>query len=817
MKTPSHRQWRTLFALWSIQGLLVFFWLLAIPTDTDHPVAFGLSLARLALVGTALLLTVLSVLLWVLHPVLFRQPIWLKIERQPLFLDLVYVFSLLVLAGVLVIFYDFSLLPDEAVYVSTLTRLRPILLWFGFSALELAIVIIWNRYEQVKVDWGTFKGTFRNVLLLMAALGLLGVWIARTGIGITPEDNWGGPAVPFLGWQILLALSVVGICVFMPSLSSRKILKWLPLGIYLFTVILWLSQPVNPAFTATPPRAPNFEIYPFSDPQFYAQYAQSALAGQGFVWPDVPARPFYVAFLTWLHLLGNQNYNHVIVLQTLVLALLPVLLYLVGREIGGWPLGLSLAILTAFRDLNANGSAPFGNNITYSKLLLSELPAALLISLATLLTIRWLRSTNRPGWYPLLLGGILGAATLIRLQSFVLLAVIILLAVIAIRERRQLLVGVVLLLAGFVITLTPWILRNYHATGGLVLDNPISQTMTMARRWSGSTGNEEIPHLSGENEAQYSSRLMGMALNSFRQNPGFILRTAANHFVNSEIGSLLAFPLRDSLLSPSELLWPQHPFWKTPVTAGQMPLFVFYLFLFALGVIAAWQHQRWIGLLPLALGLAYNFLSAVFFSSGARFIVPVDWSMQLYQLFGLLILGGLLLLFAETVREKISIWLRQPVEEMTAAPASLRDTKRGFVLSLVAVLLLSAFLPVTESVFPNRYPPLVQEAIIQRMGAQLEPGEIALYGRAIYPRYYKSGDGEPGTAKLGYEPSEQARLVFYLVGPTDQLVIFNLKDAPGFFPNASDVYMVGTQMDRYFSPRIVMVTKNGHTEFYPDR
>jgi hypothetical protein len=817
MKKPSHRQWRTLFALWSIQGLLVLFWLLAIPTDTDHPIAFGFSPARLALVGTALLLTVLSVFLWALQPVLFRQPIWLKIEQQPLFLDLAYLFSLLVAAAVLVIFYDFSLLPGEAVYRSTLARLRPLLLWFGFSALELVIVIIWNRYAQIKGDWKVFRTAFRNALFLMVVFGLLGVLIVLTRIGITPEDNWGGPAVPFLGWQILLALFVVSGCVFLPFSNSRKPLKWLPLGIYLFTAALWLSQPVNPAFTATPPRAPNFEIYPFSDPQFYAQYAQSALAGQGFLWPDIPARPFYVAFLTWLHLLGHQNYSQVIVLQTLVLALLPVLLYLVGREIGGWPLGLGLAILTAFRDLNANVAAPFGSNVTYSKLFLSELPAALLISLATWLTIRWLRSTDRPGWYPLLIGGILGAATLIRLQSFVLVAVIVLLALIAIRDRKQLWLGVCLLLAGFMITLAPWIVRNYYAAGGLVLDNPISQTMTMARRWSGSTGNEEIPHLPGENEAQYSSRLMGMALKSLRQNPVFILRTAANHFANSEIGSLLAFPLRDRLLSPSELLWPQHPFWQTPVTSGQMPLFALYLFLFALGAVAAWQHHRFIGLLPLALGLAYNFLSAVFFSSGARFIVPLDWSVQLYQLFGLLMLGGLLLLFAETVQGKVSNWLRQPVDVVSTAPASPRQTRRGFVLSLAAVLLLSAFLPLTEFVFPNRYPPLSQDAIVQRMGVQLESGEIALYGRAIYPRYYKSGDGEPGTAKLGYEPSKQARLVFFLVGPTDQLIIFDLQKTPGFFPNASDVYMVGTQMDRYFSPRIVMVTKDGHTEQYQAR
>jgi hypothetical protein len=305
-----------------------------------------------------------------------------------------------------------------------------------------------------------------------------------------------------------------------------------------------------------------------------------------------------------------------------------------------------------------------------------------------------------------------------------------------------------------------------------------------------------------------------MALESFREHPGFILRTAANHFVNSEIGSLLAFPLRDRLLSPSELVWPQHPFWKTPVIARQMPLFVFYLFLFVLGVVFAWQRYRFLGLLPLALGLVYNFWSALFFSSGVRFVVPLDWSIQLYQLLGLLLLCGFFLSFTQTGQKSILAWLQQPHQEIPPSSASNRPAKRGFIFSLVAVLFLSAFLPVTEFVFPQKYPPKSQQEIVQQMGIQPGPGEVTLYGRAIYPRYYESGDGEPETAKLGYEPSEQARLVFYLVGPGKQLVIFPLEDAPAFFPNASDVYMIGTQMDRYFAPRVVMVTQNGRTEYY---
>ncbi|MCX6064453.1 MAG: hypothetical protein NT121_01670, partial [Chloroflexi bacterium] len=121
-----------------------------------------------------------------------------------------------------------------------------------------------------------------------------------------------------------------------------------------FTCFLWLAQPILPGYFATPPRAPNFEIYPFSDALIYAQYAQSALVGNGFMWPDVPTRPLYITFITWLHVLAGQDYIRVIFLQTLVLAAFPAVLYLLGKEVAGRPLGLGLALLATFRDLTAN-------------------------------------------------------------------------------------------------------------------------------------------------------------------------------------------------------------------------------------------------------------------------------------------------------------------------------------------------------------------------------------------------------------------------------------------------------------------------------
>jgi hypothetical protein len=817
MKTPQPEHWQFLFGLWGIQGIATFGWLIIIPTDTENPLAFGFSPARLTLIGIALILTVVFSILWFQsRGSIFRQT-WLNLNERLVFWDLTYIAALLAIIATIIFLVAVPLFKSNPLYPAYAIRLRPLVLCFGLSALELAVWIAWNRFQKSKHVLTLLQPIWRKVFFLIVVVCLLGGLSAITKIGITPDENFGAPPIPFLEWQIFLILALMGTFIFFPNIVSKENQKWIPFGIYVFTVVLWLSQPVNTAFTATPPRAPNFEIYPFSDPQFYAQYAQSALTGNGFLWPEIPARPFYVALLTWMHLLGNQSYQNIVILQTLVLASFPVLLYLLGKEIGGRPLGLGLSLLAAFRDINSNVAVPFASNVTYSKLFLSELPTALLISLATFLSIRWLRMSTRPSWLPLLIGGVLGAAALIRLQSSILIMLIIFLAFFAIRDHRQWLKCSIFMVIGFALTIIPWFIRNYVAAGGFVLDNPISQTMTMARRWSGSTGNEMLPRLPGENDAQYSGRLTKMAITSFRQHPGFILRSAANHLVNSEIASLLAFPIRDEIRSPSELWMPQHEFWKTPLTISQMPLFAFYLLLFSVGVATAWHYHGPIGLLPLGLGLMYNSWTALFLSSGERFIVPLDWSIHLYEVFGLIILAGLLLSFVQGARENISAWIRKQFNASTMADEPPASSRRRFILSLMVVLFLGAFLPVTEAIFPQKYPPKSPKEMMQQIGVMAEEGEVALYGRAIYPRYYNAGDGEPETAKLGYGPGEKARLVFFLVGPKSQLVIFELKNTPQFFPNISDVYMIGTQMEGYFSPRVVKVTKASQSELYINR
>ena len=171
-------------------------------------------------------------------------------------------------------------LKGNPLYPVYAVRLLPLFTWFGVSGLELALLVAWHRYGETVKIIGPFRLLWKKILILFLTLVLVGVLAALTKIGFTPDKNLGSPGTPFFEWQILLVLCVVSVFAFLPRINLVLDDKWIALGIYVFTVILWLSQPINPAYTATPPRAPVFEIFPFSDALIYAQSAQSALIWQ---------------------------------------------------------------------------------------------------------------------------------------------------------------------------------------------------------------------------------------------------------------------------------------------------------------------------------------------------------------------------------------------------------------------------------------------------------------------------------------------------------------------------------------------------------
>ncbi len=787
----------TIFALWTAQGILAFLWLIFLPSDSG-----SFSAGRWILLGIALTLCGLSALAW------FRfRTRTASLTLAPAIHNILYLLALAAaLAAPLTLLTLHAL--GQTAYAS---RLAPLAAWFTLAGLEW----LWLHRPNRQLPITNYQ--LRAFIIILAALALITILILATRWGLTPsrDGSFGHPATPFMEWQIFLGLLIaLAAASILPRLPQTRLDLFAFVLVYLLTCVLWLNDPLIPGFFATPPRAPNFEPYPFSDALIYAQYAQQALVGGGLLWPDIPTRPLYVSSLVWMHALAGQDYYHVITLQTLLLAFFPACLYLLGKELGSRPLGLMLALLAALRDITANHAAPFALNYTYSKLYFSEIPTALFLTLFTTMATRWIKSP-KPGWYALLMGGILGIAALIRLQSAILLAPLALVSLIPLwkTRRTEWLRGLAWMTLGLALALAPWLTRNYFAAGGLVVDNPISQSAVLAWRWGGMDNSQIMPQQPGETTAQFTSRMTRLALENFRRQPGVILSGAANHFFNNLITSLHVFPVRDRLNAPNELIWPEHAFWQTGFRS--VPFTILYLLLFALGLSAAWTHLRWIGLLPLAFSLFYHAWTALFLSSGDRFLVPIDWSTWFYQAWGLLLLGHAALSGLRGARW----YLAQTKNHTDSVQAGKHPApRRQLALTAAAILFVGASIPLSEVIFPPKYTGNANCQHLHLRTVQvfaLQSNEICIQGRAIYPRYYESGDGEPGTAKLGYEVSAEARLVFWLAGPQPGLVILPLETAPAFFPHAADVTVIGVMNGDSLRARVVQVKKDGKVVIYP--
>jgi len=839
-KPITHRP--ILLLIWALQGVLALWQYAILSSDAENAVFFGFSSTRL--IGLAfLLLWITSNLALVI--ILWRRPDmqarWLELLSSNPAGDLLLVLSALItftsLAG-LWILRGLSQHGEVYIYTAYADRLAPLLILAALVALEwIAWIAVFHRryFNKIKPDT---RDLFRRTLIVWATLGLLAVFIALTGLGIIPDDSgdWGYPGVPLLEWQILLVCILSGIFLLYESdvelNRSRNFDRLISVAIWLGVVLLWLSQPTIPGFSALAPRAPNHEIYPFADAQVYDEFAQSVLIGNGLKENAIPSRPLYVVFLAFLHLIVGQEYDHIILVQSLILASFPVVLYWIGRDFFGRPVGLSMAVLAALRDLTSNVSAPFTHALSYTKLYLSEIPVAIPMALFIWICYRW-ACANYPKFPAFLAGGILGIGIMIRTQAVMALPVILITSWLVDRKRSaSILLGGSLMLVSITLVIGPWIWRNWKVTGELIFDEPRTQTINLAQRYNNING-VQVDALPGpgESNTDFNRRLFGYFFTAVKTNPGGAFKVFINRFLNNCVGNLLILPLRNDLLDTNELWQPTRPFWEHwygRPTAGQSEVLAFYILLLGLGLAAAWKRLGLWAFAPLGVNLLYNFWTSVALLSGQRFLLTMDWSIYLYYMIGLFVVVSGFLKLLESAQLRVTRW-----EQANAVPAtaSLKYDQpwSAYLISGLFFLLVGASIPLSERIFPKRYPPMDQARIFSQLSSSaafnnahldaaclqdvIDQNHLTGYtGRALSPRFYDTGEGE-NTAKQGYAPSDQSRLVFQGSGNRYGVVILNLPEAPDFFPHAADVlfYLEPVQPNNAW---VILVTAEDRQELY---
>src|SRR5258706_460597 len=146
--------------------------------------------------------------------------------------------------------------------------------------------------------------------------------------------------------------------------------------------------------------------------------------------------------------------------------------------------------------------------------------------------MRWIKA-GFPLFSGYLLGGILGTAILIRTQVVVALPVIVLFALLVqSRKVQPLLRSVFFMLLTIALVVSPWFWRNWRITGKLMFDNPESQTINLALRYSRLNGIEpDVMPRPGESISDYDNRLKATAWDAISFNPGGAIKGIANLFV----------------------------------------------------------------------------------------------------------------------------------------------------------------------------------------------------------------------------------------------------------------------------------------------
>jgi hypothetical protein len=777
------------FYLCATEGAVALTALLLIPSEGG-----SISLARLILVS----ILVAFCILWIYLG--SRPPHGMAKLARP---ALIVTSALLsIVLGVLLFLLRY-LEPDR--FLSAYERLSPLLWYFLILLIQASFFLLYLRTGFHASELLSFKPVYISSLIAFGLLLFIFLIVWLTRLGITPDPAyWGEPGVAIPGWQFTVAL-IVGLTVFCVALyvSVRPLDILLPLIIYLAAVAFWLSVPINVLTSSfyMPISSPAFQPFPYSDAGYYDQMAHSVLIGHPYL-GEIPTRPLYIFLLTLLHSLFGEDYRRIIVGQTLVLAVIPVILFYLGKKLHSRAVGVTIAQFFIFRELTTLLISS-DTRVSNTKTLLVDLPTLLLLLLSCLFVFRWLENKSQRDAF--IAGGMFGLLLLLRTQSMLLLPFIILMALLVLGwKNRSFYLLTAIFLIGLFIAVLPWVVHNYLQTGEFALDASF-QYKVIASQYAYS-GNLDIQGYDFEGKG------LGRILIEFAlKDPKFVFGFISNHFLAAQVGGLLALPMIErfnGIFEPINMYWMN---WNGQLEWYNLALLILYLAVIALGLGAAWRRWRWLGLLPLAFSAGYALATAIGRFSGWRYDLPADWIWYFYFGIG----------FAELLHQAASTFgveqARLTIPDRENRGLAMQPLRPSTGLSLALVFILISASPwLIENIAAPRYseqsPVALQEKIISISNAPAseeiqafasQPEAFIGAGRVLYPRSFSRDKGLASTNPWpAYAARDYPRLGFLLLNQRSISAVF-----PGrmdsHFPHAADAIVLGCQREDHVEVRLI--------------
>ena len=796
-------------------GAFVTAWVVyQVPSDPKNNIFLGLSLQRMILIGSVALAGLLASAISVRS---FRDETWAEWTWTFLF-GRSFLAGLIrwLAAGIAITGWVIWFTPlyrwesNQDYYL----RLHPIIVWLTLAGVLTFVV---SGVEEYGFDPQNFLSTLSsNKKILGIALGVmfafLLVWafIALTGMGVWVSDGfWYGAGVPVLSLQIVLAMGIgLGVFALERSPFKARFPKWTDLFIFFLiwgvAAYLWAREPLPTSFFAPGPFLPDYELHPFSDAATFDRGSQFALIGQGINNGAYWDRALYMAFLVFMHQLFGQNYEHLMNVQAAIYAVFPALLYLLGRDVFNRSFGVILAALVTMRGVNGIMVSTL-IDLANQKHMLTDFPTVIFVAWFALMMVRWLKDPARNYLNAVWAGGVVGLGIMLRTNTlFLLVFAGILVPFVYWRQKlRGAVIGVLILVAMFASTYA-WgayhdksVFDIYFYRIMIVLKARYPQAAPQLAPEEEPQGNEASPlHVSTVSST--GPRLAEPA----RVKPVYEFVTI--HFLHNIISSVFILPTDDEFHDLWRTARGDFPYWE-PYWDGRFAesahrFLTLNLLLVALGIAAAWKYSRAPGLAPLGIFFFYDLANAFARTSGGRYVVPIDWIILFYFALGLfqVILWGMAFfgLREETapVAEQVS-WSWEPL-------------KKKAPLIVIFFLFAGSLVPVSGHFIPRRYPERSQEELfalleaqgdIQKMGydaAELQaafeqwPELRIVAGRALYPRYFEAGRGIPKN-RFPYTAMDFPRIAFTVIGPQGLSYVLLPRADVDYFPNASDVFVLG--------------------------
>ena len=717
-----------------------------------------------------------------------------------------------------------------------LLRLRPLMLWLaglGAGGFLLLLSARWSLGPRPAL--ASPRALYAAGLALVVFLSIW-LFILLTGLGLRiREDYWYGAGVPALPLQVFFSVAaglLVGRLEASGRLQGRSRLDLLLfLVIWGAAAVLWAREPLRSTFFMPGPSIPNRDFYPFSDASLFDVGSQYALIGQGLFNGQYFDRVLYSAFLTYLHALAGQNFIQVAAVQSAVFAVFPAIVYLIGRELQGRALGVAAAVLIALRGVNSIAAVGW-IDLASPKMTLTDFPTAILLALFTWLVMHWLKEPQREWRYAMWAGCALGLTIMVRTHALLLFPLIILFALLAYRfSWRAWLTGASLLALGMVLTTLPWDLRS-QARGappfGVYFFRIYLVLKDRYNWWP--FGNAAAPVAYGDSFVAVEPRgALPLLHTASLVRPALarcdgLLCSGVNHFLHNFVASVLSLPTSPSLDNLRETIKQAFPYWDQGwLGAGFSPLWAVFLAvnlaLIALGLGRSWAERRWVGMVPLAVYVAYSLSNAFALTSGGRYVVPIDWIAFIYFLFGAVTVACWTcdLLYGGEVGQA-----SDRAQDVPSTKVPSRHPLRAILVTGALILAIGSLVPLSELPFPERYASVQNRSqalsVLRKQGllntAGFDPAEIKRFlssrdarvvaGRALYPRFYEARQGET-SSDYPYLFLDYPRIALTLINPQGQRGVILPGKLPFNIPNASDVVVLGCQGAQHIDALAVFV------------